>query len=239
MKQRPEMLTITLHWQDKGGEQAATVVCEDGPPAQLIPLLMRGCGLCDDAAAGERRDFSLLAGGLGGQLLFPDKPVSAQGVSSGAHLWLVTGRRAAQPRWLLGLPDGSELLLPSGGVELRRDWLLQALALLNPELYLQELIRLQRRESLYRYVSSRPHCRIALGVSRASVSTERNDVATFLNGVALRAGASSVLRNGDLLTLGAGGLPLILTQLVAIGAISNHCNLEGPGPSNTPYDRSL
>lgn len=213
MKQHQETFAVTLHWLRDGAEQSATILCEDGPPAQLLPLLLRGCGLPLADAAGTAQIYSLRLGAAAGRRLLPDEPVSRQGVRSGSHLWLAERGAASLQRCLLGLPDGSELLVPRSGVALQRAWLLQALALLNPAAHSQELARIERRASPYRCVSSRTHCTLAPTAGGVVARTDRSDVVTLLNGVPLRPGDAAELRTDDLLVLGEGGLPLTITLL--------------------------
>jgi hypothetical protein len=213
MNERRETITLTLHWLAEGRELAANVVCEDGPPAVLLPLLLRGCGLPAADVAGRARPYALRPGSPTSRPLRPDEAVGRQGVRSGAHLWLTEGSAPGQRRCVLTLPDGSELLLPRAGAELTRGWLLQALALLNPEAHRQELARLERRESSFRYASSRPHCAIAPAPGGFTLSTARADVLTLLNGATLSPHAPAALRDGDTLTLGEGGLPLGIALL--------------------------
>lgn len=211
MRPRTETITVTLHWRGVGGDQSANIVCEDSTPAALLPLLLKGCGLPVDGA----RPYALRGGSPAAPPLRPDEPVGAQGLRSGDHLWLTAGG-AAPPRCVLALPDGSELLIPRAGAALTRAWLLQALALLNPQAHAQEQAHLARRASPYRYVSSRPHCTIGPAATAGLlVATDRDDVVTLLGGAPLRPGAPAQLRDGDRLTLGDGGLPLTVAILGA------------------------
>jgi len=208
MKPRADTLTVTLHWFTPAGEQSANVVCEDSPPAQLIPLLLDGCGLAPFGQGGVDR-FVLRADAANGRALDESASASVQGVRNGMHLWLIEQSADTARRCILLLPGGSELLLPAAGATLTRAWLLQALALLDPERHLRELGLLERRASAFRFVSNRPHCRVA-PASRGGwfASTERADVSTLHNGVALAPGAATPLRDGDRLTLGDDGLGL-------------------------------
>jgi hypothetical protein len=213
MRQRQETVTVTLHWLAGGAEQAANIVCEDGPPAELIPLLLRGCGLPSADRDGRPRPYLLRLDSADGRALHPSDPVGRQGVRSGARLWLVEGGVRAPLRCVLRLPDGSELLVPRQGVSLTRAWLLQALALLNPEGHRLELARVERRESAYRAVSNRPHCALAPLAGGFAVRTDRQDVLTLLNGARLATGAPAQLQGGDRLTLGENGLTLAVALL--------------------------
>jgi hypothetical protein len=213
MKQRQESFTVTLHWRQAGADQAANVVCEDVPPAQLIPLLLRGCGLAHDDTTGTARPFTLRLDTAAGRALHPDQAVGRQGLRSGGHLWLVERDATAECRCVIGLPGGGELLVPADGLELQRAWLLQALALLDPELHRQELARIERRASPYRAVSGRTHCAIVPAAGGFAARTERTDVVTTLNGAPLQPGVASQLRDGDLLTLGEGGLRLAIALM--------------------------
>ncbi len=189
-------------------------MCEDSPPETLLPLLIDGCALPAQNERGAPIAYTLRLASPAGRLLRPGENASAQGVRSGSHLWLTERSPTAPRRCLLGLPDGSEVALPPRGATLSRAWLLQALALLNPETYHRELTLLEQRQSTYRYVSNRPHCRIAPGETGPwSVSTERADVATLLNGMRITPGAPESLRDGDILTLGEEGLSLSITLI--------------------------
>lgn len=214
MRQRQDMLTVTLHWLVGGAEQTTTIVCEDSPPAQLIPLLVHGCGLPAQDEQGRLIPYTLRLAAPAGRPLHPAEIASMQGVRSGSHLWLTERDLTTPQRCLLGLSDGSELALPHRGVVLTRGWLLQALALLNPEAHRRELVLLEQRTSRYRYVSNRPHCHIGVATDGAwAVTTERSDVATLLNGVPLAAGRPGLLQDGDHLTLGENGLCLPVTLI--------------------------
>lgn len=213
-RQQQEMLTVTLHWLIGDREQTTTIVCEDSPPETLLPLLIDGCGLPVRDERGDPIAYTLRLASPAGRLLRPAERASAQGVRSGSHLWLTERSLATPRRCLLGLPDGSEVALPPRGATLSRAWLLQALALLNPDTYHRELALLEQRRSAYRYVSNRPHCLIApTETGPWSVSTERADVATLLNAMRLAPGAPEPLRDGDILTLGEEGLSLSITLI--------------------------
>lgn len=214
MRQRQEMLTVTLHWLAGGAEQTTTIVCEDSPPAQLIPLLLDGCGLPARDEGGRPLSYTLRLLSPAGRPLRPAENAGGQGVRSGSHLWLTEHSLAASRRCLLLLPDGSELVLPTRGAALARAWLLQALALLNPEAHSRELALLEQRKSIYRYVSNRIHCRIDVAEHAAwTVMTDRTDVATLVNGVRLVPGLPRTLHDGDGLTLGEGGPSLGITLI--------------------------
>jgi hypothetical protein len=206
MKLRSESLTVTLHWFAGEAEHVSTVVCEDGAPAQLIPLLLAGCGLPHADGGGRPLRYALHLGAPTGPQLRDSEPASRQGLRSGGHLWLTEQGRAWAPRCALALPGGDEFLVPQPGLALSRGWLLQMLALLNPAAHRSELELLERRASSYRYVSSRPHC--AIGPDRRggwAVGSDRADVATRLNDAHLAPGAPATLRGGDRLTLGDEG----------------------------------
>lgn len=212
MGQRIETLTVTLHWLADGREQATTVVCEDSAPAQLLPLLLAGCGLQPPGDGAS--PYTLRLGAPDGRPLRQDAPVSSYGVRSGSHLWLSTAGSPPRRRALIALPDGSEAALQPRRVELSRAWLLQLMGLLNPAAHLRELEQLERRESPYAYVSKGPHCLLIPGPSqRWSVSTLRADVATLLNGARLFPEAPEPLCDGDRLTLGAYGPTLTFSLL--------------------------
>ena len=214
MRHRQENLTVTLHWLTEAGEQTTTVVCEDSPPAQLLPLLLTGCGLPLHDEAGQTRPYALREGSADGRLLHHGTPVSAHGVRSGSHLWLTERNVALRRRCLVGLPDGSEATLPQSGAELTRAWLLQLMALLHPAAHESELERLARRESPFGYVSKRPHCAVTPSPTGDwTVATTRADVATLLNGARLFPDAPEPLRDGDRLTLGDYGPTLTISML--------------------------
>lgn len=210
MNTRLDTLTITLHWLADGHEQANIVVCEDSPPARLVPLLLAGCGL---PVPDSSRSYQLRLANPQGPALRHDEPVSANGVRSGSHLWLVVASPQEHRRWLLCLPDGSEVTLPSHQLELSRGWLLALVGLLNREAHVRELERLERRESPYAYVSKGAHCLLTPEPGgRWLVSTARADVATLLNGARLFPEAAEPIGDGDRLTLGAYGPTLALRQ---------------------------
>lgn len=212
MALRAESLTVTLHWLAGGREHASTVVCEDVAPAELIPILLAGCGLPNGDDGGPARPYALRLGSAEGRALRRDEPVGAQGARSGGHLWLTDGGAAARRRCLLELADGSEVTLPPRGVQLSRGWLLQLMALLNPAAYARELELLERRESPIAYVSKGGHCTVAPGPGRSwRVVTARADVVTLLNGARLFPEAPEPLGDGDRITLGAYGPTLTVS----------------------------
>ncbi len=222
MQLRQETLTVTLHWSTPVGEQTTTVLCEDSPPAQLLPLLLQGCGLPVVGADGH--GYSLRLGSANGRRLPAGEPLSAAGVRSGSHLWLSDLPAAIRQRWLLRLPAGCECVVPEGGVELTRAWLLQVLALFAPPAYSHELNLLTRRISAYAAVSKRPHCTLRPGPDGLSVSTTRSDVTTLLNGTRLVPAVPVSLSNGDRLTLGDEGPTLLLSRVegeIVAGASKN------------------
>jgi hypothetical protein len=205
MSTRQESLTVTLHWLSGGGEQTTTVICEDSPPARLLPLLLTGCGLESVAT----RPYQLREGAPDGRPLRASTPLSAQGVRSGGHLWLSDHIAVARLRCLIGLPTSDEALIPPTGLTLTRGWLLQLLALLSPAAHARELELLAQRRSAYAYVSKRPHCALAPHPQGGwAVTSERADVATLLNGVRLAPAAPTPLSDSDRLTLGDHGLCL-------------------------------
>lgn len=212
----PSQLTITLHWQSATGAQQANVVCEDRPPQELLPLLVQGCQLPSHDPAGAPIPYGLRHGQTGQRMLHPQRPLSTQRISDGAHLWLFTHDPRAREqmalptvRCLLIWPaiDG-ELLVPSRGLELDRAWFLRTLELLNPQLFAQEAARLLQRQSALGYVSGRSHCRIEPTAAGWSISTTRTDVLTLVNGVAVPSALPLPLTDGDTLRIGSGG-PLL------------------------------
>lgn len=215
MPPRQESLTVTLHWTSASGEQATNIVCEDGAPEELIPLLLAGCGLPARDAEGRARLYGLKLGAATGPKLWPGRSMVAQGMRSGGHLWLAELNASPRP-CLITLPDNSQLALPRRPLALTRTWLLQAMALLNPEAHQRELERLEQRLSAYRFVSKRPHCTLGPdGRAAWTVSTNRDDVITLLNGAPLGYSKPVALRNGDQLTLGDDGPTLVVTLLGA------------------------
>lgn len=201
-------MTITLHWEAGGKARAVTIVCDDSTPTELLPILAAGCRLPERDAGGEPISYALRHGGPQRPPLHPDRLMSAQGVREGSKLWLTSGvaRSVGAGRCLLGLPDGQgELAVPPAGLTLTRAWLLRALELLAPEAYKRELELLERRQSAYRFVSNRPHCRLRGGPAGWSVVTERDDVATLLDGARLAPSAPATLLDGAQLRLGDGG----------------------------------
>ncbi|PDW03433.1 FHA domain-containing protein [Candidatus Viridilinea mediisalina] len=209
MSNRQDNLTVTLHWLNAGQEQTTTVMCEDSPPAQLMPLLLAGCGLATNSEA-----YQLREGAADGRALRAGIALSAQGIRSGSHLWLSDQGSTRTIRCLISLPEGGELLAPSKGITLTRGWLLQLLALANPAGHSRELARLEQRNSAFAYVSKRPHCAIRPTPQGGwVVISERNDVATLLNGIRLAPGIPANISDGDRLTLGDGGVGLRLGLL--------------------------
>jgi hypothetical protein len=214
MQLRSESLTVTLHWFAGEAEQVSTVVCEDGAPAQLIPLLLAGCGLPLADGSGRPLRYALHLGAPAGPQLRDSEPAGRQGLRSGGHLWLTAQGRARASRCALALPGGGEFLAPQTGLILSRGWLLQMLALLNPAAHRREVELLERRASSYRYVSSRPHCAIGPdGRGGWAVGSDRADVVTRLNDARLAPGAPATLRDGDRLTLGDEGPALRVSLL--------------------------
>ncbi|RRR70024.1 MAG: FHA domain-containing protein [Candidatus Viridilinea halotolerans] len=205
MTTRQDNLTVTLHWLHAGQEQTTTVVCEDSPPAQLLPLLLAGCNLA------ANQPYQLREGAADGRALREAIALSAQGIRSGCHLWLSDKVVERRVRCLISLPDGGDILAPTRGIALTRSWLLQLLALSNPTAHAREITLLEQRNSAFAYVSKRPHCTIRPNMDGAwIVASERNDIATLLNGVRLAPGVPAPIADGDRLTLGDGGLGLRL-----------------------------
>ncbi len=214
MSQRRESLTVTLHWLASGREQATTVVCEDSPPEGLLPLLLAGCGLGALDGEGRARPYALRVGAAYGRPLRRDAPLSAQGVTSGSHLWVTERGARGVRRCLVGLPDGSEVALAPRPLALTRGWLLTVMSLLNPAAHQRELEQLERRESPYAYVSRAPHCTLApRPQGRWAVATARSDVATLLNGARLFPESPEAIGDGDRITLGACGPTLAVSLL--------------------------
>lgn len=216
MTHPPPTITVTLHWQGEAGARSATISCEDCPPRALIPILAAGCGLPERTPQGRPIAYAIRLGAAGGRLLSQERPIGAQGVCDGGHLWLGPARPdAVGPRQCaLALPQGGAVLVPLSGLELTRRRLLGALALLHPEAHARELRLLDEGQSAFRYVSNRPHCAIgSAGPGAWQVSTERQDVATMLNGAPLSPGRPAALADGGSLQLGDGGPTLTIAFL--------------------------
>jgi hypothetical protein len=215
------MPTITLHWHDVAGPRQANVVCEDGSPQALLPLLVAGCGLPTHAADGYALRYLLRTDRPGRPALNPARLLSEQRILDGARLWLAVADQATMAgspeptRCLLALPEGrGEVVVPSAGLILDRGWLLRALELLDPSAYARETELLSRRRSPLIYVSGRPHCRIGHGAAGGwFIQTERDDVVTRLNDAVLPVGAQRPLTDGDRLRLGDAGPLLTITTL--------------------------
>ncbi|NTV64340.1 MAG: hypothetical protein HGA65_12495 [Oscillochloris sp.] len=215
MMRSPASITVTLHWQGTSGPRSANIICEDSPPGELIPILATGCGLPAQDAQGAAIVYGLRLGVIGGPILRDQTRLSAQGVADGSHLWLSPPRAAAESRHCaIALGEGGAIVLPSAGLALTRSWLLHALALLQPEAHERELRLLAAGRSDYRYVSKQPHC--MLGPAEPGgwqVLSERDDVATLLNGTALTAGQPARLADGDTLRVGEGGPTLVVALI--------------------------
>jgi hypothetical protein len=210
----PPELTITLHWELAGAARSGTASFADSAPRELIPALVEGCGLPASGADGDGPGYVLYAEAARRFPLDPHIALSAQGVRTGGQLWLAPtpARRLPPPRCLLGLPDGTAVVVGPRGQAVTRGWLLELLRLLNPDEHgRQELLG---DASPYCYVSnSRPHC-VVEHVAGAGwrLRSERDDVGTSLNGRSL-AGVAP-LRSGDVILLGDGdGLCLEVTLL--------------------------
>ncbi|NNJ12399.1 hypothetical protein EKD04_018895 [Chloroflexales bacterium ZM16-3] len=216
MAHTPSTITVTLHWQGSAGARSANIICEDGPPGELTPILAAGCGLPERDPTGAPISYALRLGAAGGRPLSPDRSLSAQGVSDGGHLWLGGPRGSPSgPRYCaISLPEGGAMLVPPSGIVLTRSWLLRALDLLQPESYARELRLLDAGRSDYRFVSKRPHCALAPSAPGVwQVITERGDVDTLLNGSPLPVGRPARLADGDALQLGDGGPSLSIAFL--------------------------
>ncbi len=216
MATSPSALTVTLHWQGDAGARSANVICEDGLPAVLIPILAAGCGLPERDPQGAPIGYTLRGGQAGGRPLSAGAPLSAQGVRDGGHLWLASplAARATPRRCALAFPEGGAVLVAPAGLGLTRRWLLRALELLHPESYARELRLLDAGRSDYRFVSNRPHCTLASAAPGAwQITTDRDDVAVRHNGAILPAGRPAGLGDGDELQLGLGGPVLTIALL--------------------------
>lgn len=210
-------MTVTLYWEHQGREEHSDISCEDSLPRDLIRVLVRQCGLPVKDSAGDEITYELRAGSKGAMPLDPSQRLSLQGVRTGSKLWLVPvpRRRAGPPRCILTLPDGTELVVPSGGLVITRRLLLVLLELLSPERYTDEIRRLERRESPYRFVSNRDHCEIRLNQrGHWSIVTKLDDVETLHNGEQMVPNALETLYDGDVVHLGGrAGVRLRVTIL--------------------------
>ncbi|MEI7772885.1 MAG: EsaB/YukD family protein [Chloroflexales bacterium] len=216
MTQPTPTITVTLHWQGGSGPRSANIIAEDSPPGELLPILAAGCGLPERDPQGAPIRYLLRLGAGGGRPLDSSRPLGAQGVCDGSHLWLSAPRAAAgAPSYCaLALPDGGALLVPPSGLVLTRGWLLRALDLLHPEAHARELRLLDAGRSAYRFVSNRPHCALApAGPGAWQAATDREDVDTLLNGSPLSPRRPAALADGDSLRLGAGGPALSIALL--------------------------
>ncbi|NOK57363.1 MAG: hypothetical protein GFH27_549309n98 [Chloroflexi bacterium AL-W] len=233
MSQQPAELTVTLHWRHAGQEYSGVAALTDSPPVDLIAVLVDACGVPRVDQQQHRLRYELRLGSEQRMPLEPEITLSAQGVRTGYHVWLVPvdtprieGYRwliapheretiARAPRCLLRLPDGSEINVRPQGQALTRTWLLAALQLHNPAAHVQELER--GDQSPYRYVSNqRVHCTIRFGSDGDwLLSTTRDDVVTEVNQQVVRNGYLTTLNDGDVICLGgAYGLRL---EIIIVG----------------------
>lgn len=206
-------LTITLHWFEGGRALQDDVSCDDYAPRDLIPILVRGCELPRLDASGAEVRYELRHDGEARPPLSPTALLSAQGVRTGSHVWLVPAPSQARPtgpqRCILRLPDGSEFVVPVRGQALWREWLLKLLELLNGDAFEHEMALLERDESRYRYVSNREHCALRYDARGYwLVVTQLTDVETLVNGEALRRGLPERLDDGAVIVLGRGGVEI-------------------------------
>jgi hypothetical protein len=177
-------MTVTLHWRDGGSEREEQLTCADQTPQQLIPKLAQKIGLPDADNHDDIISYELRLGGEQRPPLKPKELLSNQNVRYGSDLWLVPQihqHDGPLPRCILRLPDGCEIVVPSGGQELRRSWLTAFMELLNPNRFEHEIERFERRQSPYCFVSDRNvHCVIQVAERGAYwvVTTERDDVLT-------------------------------------------------------------
>lgn len=214
MQARRENLTVTLHWLVEGLEQTTTVVCEDSPPVQLIPLLAHGCGLPTHDRTGHMHRYQLRNSAIDGPVLPSKMPLSIHGIRSGTHLWLTEQALTRQIACLLSLPDRSTITLPQHRLALTRAWCFHVMALLNPGSYQAELARLAQRTSAYAYVSREAHCDIGPEACGGwSIATQRTDLTTFLNQERLPPATRVPLRDGDRIMPGDAG-PTLRIQMV-------------------------
>lgn len=176
--------TVTLHWRDGASERSEQLTCADQTPQQLIAKLMQKIGLPDADGHNDTIAYELRLGGERRPPLKPKELLSSQNVRYGSDLWLVPmikQQEGPSPRCILRLPDGSEIVVPMGGQELRRSWLTAFMELLNPIGFEREIDRFERRQSPYCFVSDRTaHCVIRIAEQGAYwvVATERDDVLT-------------------------------------------------------------
>jgi hypothetical protein len=86
--------------------------------------------------------------------------------------------------------------------------------LLNPDAHARELRLFDKGRSAYRFVSNQPHCALASGGPGVwQAATDREDVATLLNGMPLPRLHPSSLADGDSIQIGYGGPELAIAIL--------------------------
>jgi hypothetical protein len=175
-------MTVTLSWRGEEGVNTRQIGCADQSPHELAAKLVQKLGLSGLDRTGEPTFYRLRLDGEQGPALRPRELLSLQNVADGSRLWLVAERfnpDELDKRCLLQLPDGSEVVVPSRGHCLTRTWLLGFVELHNPEGYHQEVERLQRQQSPYRFVSNSPHCEVRAASNGIwVVTTGRDDVLT-------------------------------------------------------------
>jgi hypothetical protein len=176
-------MTVTLYWRSDGALHQLPMTCDDQQPQALIrhlvdDLALPSFGPCDDPIV-----YELHLDGEHRPALKPKNLLSDQGVHDGSRLYLLprrSGFEESLPRCLLHLPDGTEIVVPRRGQELRRAWLLESVHLYHPEAYRREIERMAQRHSVYNYVANRnAHCVVqSPGKDHWIITTDRTDVWT-------------------------------------------------------------
>jgi hypothetical protein len=176
-------MTVTLYWRSDDVLQQLPLTCDDQTPQTLIPHLVGDLALPTFGLYDDQIVYELHLDGEHRPALKPKSLLSDQGVHDGSRLYLLPRRNGADellPRCILHLPDGTEIVVPRRGQELRRAWLLESVQLYNPESYQREIERMAQRQSAYNYVANRnAHCAVqSSGKDHWIITTDRTDVWT-------------------------------------------------------------
>jgi hypothetical protein len=176
-------MTVMLYWYSEGILRRLPMTCVDQLPQDFISSLVHALALPAAESSGDAIVYELRLDSEQRPALKPEEQLGAQGVRDGSRLYLMTRRRASNNallRCILQLPDGTEIVLPRNGHELRRGWLLDSVQLHNPEAYQREIERMAKRQSAYNYVANRnAHCVIRVSDKDDwIVATDRSDIWT-------------------------------------------------------------
>lgn len=134
-----KLITITLKWNIGLMEKQKDMILEqDITLNSIFPMLLQETNM--DSYEDNIHIYEVRYGDKMGKPLAWNKTFQQQNIRSNSELWLVdrrtvNDRKVIEPRCVLVLPTGEEILVPKNGIKLDRHFFIQALNAYNPQEY--------------------------------------------------------------------------------------------------------